>query len=111
MLFMLPHCTHEEYHSLVFVGINIISLTLQNLIWVTFSGRVVAKFCAKYLHSQVLKSDAYSTGDLGSAVHRAFFRYMVNQIPHEMKASTFVSITVRMMMIISNYVVVLLQNG
>ncbi|KAG2648967.1 probable protein phosphatase 2C 11 isoform X2 [Panicum virgatum] len=38
-------------------------------------GRVVAKFCAKYLHSQVLKQgDAYSTGDLGSAVHRAFFR-------------------------------------
>ncbi|XP_062223902.1 probable protein phosphatase 2C 11 isoform X2 [Phragmites australis] len=37
-------------------------------------GRVVAKFCAKYLHSQVLKSEAYSTGDLGTAVHRSFFR-------------------------------------
>ncbi|XP_024316136.1 probable protein phosphatase 2C 11 isoform X3 [Brachypodium distachyon] len=37
-------------------------------------GRVVAKFCAKYLHSQVLKSEAYSSGDLGTAVHRAFFR-------------------------------------
>ncbi|AQK69065.1 hypothetical protein Zm00014a_014560 [Zea mays] len=37
-------------------------------------GRVVAKFCAKYLHGQVLKSEAYSTGDLGTAVHRAFFR-------------------------------------
>ncbi|VAI44474.1 unnamed protein product [Triticum turgidum subsp. durum] len=37
-------------------------------------GRVVAKFCAKYLHSQVLKSEAYSSGDLGTAVHKAFFR-------------------------------------
>uniref|UniRef100_A0A0E0NAR5 protein-serine/threonine phosphatase n=1 Tax=Oryza rufipogon TaxID=4529 RepID=A0A0E0NAR5_ORYRU len=37
-------------------------------------GRVVAKFCAKYLHSQVLRSEAYSAGDLGTAVHRAFFR-------------------------------------
>ncbi|WVZ77642.1 hypothetical protein U9M48_025487 [Paspalum notatum var. saurae] len=37
-------------------------------------GRVVAKFCAKYLHSQVLKSEAYSAGDLGTAAHRAFFR-------------------------------------
>ncbi|KAM0837172.1 hypothetical protein ACQ4PT_061838 [Festuca glaucescens] len=36
-------------------------------------GRVVAKFCAKYLHSQVLRSEAYSSGDLGTAVHRAFF--------------------------------------
>ena len=72
---------------------------------------MVAKFCAKYLHSQVLKSDAYSTGDLGSAVHRAFFRYMVNQIPHEMKAIASVSITVSMAIIISNYVVVLRQNG
>jgi protein phosphatase 1G len=37
-------------------------------------GRVVAKFCAKYLHSQVLKAEAYSAGDLGTAVHKAFFR-------------------------------------
>ncbi|GJN19171.1 hypothetical protein PR202_gb06414 [Eleusine coracana subsp. coracana] len=37
-------------------------------------GRVVAKFCAKYLHNQVLKTEAYSAGDLGTAVHKAFFR-------------------------------------
>ncbi|GJN19130.1 hypothetical protein PR202_gb06370 [Eleusine coracana subsp. coracana] len=29
-----------------------------------------------YLHSQVLKTEAYSAGDLGTAVHKAFFRYM-----------------------------------
>ncbi|XP_073004264.1 probable protein phosphatase 2C 11 isoform X2 [Typha latifolia] len=37
-------------------------------------GKVVAKFCAKYLHTQVLKNDAYSAGDLGTSVHKAFFR-------------------------------------
>ncbi|KAJ3679187.1 hypothetical protein LUZ60_017198 [Juncus effusus] len=37
-------------------------------------GKVVSKFCAKYLHKQVLKNEAYSTGDLGTAVHKAFFR-------------------------------------
>ncbi|XP_072962183.1 probable protein phosphatase 2C 11 [Typha angustifolia] len=37
-------------------------------------GKVVAKFCAKYLHTQVLMNEAYSTGDLGSSVQRAFFR-------------------------------------
>ncbi|XP_077222326.1 putative protein phosphatase 2C 11 [Tasmannia lanceolata] len=37
-------------------------------------GKVVAKFCAKYLHAQVLKNEAYSTGDLGASVQKAFFR-------------------------------------
>jgi protein phosphatase 1G len=35
---------------------------------------VVAKFCAKYLHREVLRSEAYSAGDLGNAAHKAFFR-------------------------------------
>ncbi|XP_042486433.1 probable protein phosphatase 2C 60 [Macadamia integrifolia] len=37
-------------------------------------GKVVAKFCAKYLHHQVLKNEAYSAGDLGTSVQKAFFR-------------------------------------
>nr|KJB55108.1 hypothetical protein B456_009G063600 [Gossypium raimondii] len=37
-------------------------------------GKVVAKFCAKYLHQQVLKHEPYATGDIGASVHRAFFR-------------------------------------
>ncbi|GAV84284.1 PP2C domain-containing protein [Cephalotus follicularis] len=37
-------------------------------------GKVVAKFCAKYLHQQVLKSEAYSAGDIGTSVEKAFFR-------------------------------------
>ncbi|XXG58625.1 hypothetical protein AAC387_Pa04g0893 [Persea americana] len=37
-------------------------------------GKVVAKFCAKYLHTQVLKNEAYSAGDLGASVQKAFFR-------------------------------------
>ncbi|KAK1323253.1 putative protein phosphatase 2C 11 [Acorus calamus] len=37
-------------------------------------GKVVAKFCAKYLHTQVLKSEAYLAGDLGASVQKSFFR-------------------------------------
>ncbi|XP_020533518.1 probable protein phosphatase 2C 11 isoform X2 [Jatropha curcas] len=37
-------------------------------------GKAVAKFCAKYLHQQVLKHEAYSAGDLGIAAQRAFLR-------------------------------------
>ncbi|KAL9250348.1 putative protein phosphatase 2C 60 [Drosera capensis] len=38
------------------------------------SGKVVAKFCAKYLHQQVLKSESYSAGDLATSLEKAFFR-------------------------------------
>ncbi|XP_021746418.1 probable protein phosphatase 2C 60 [Chenopodium quinoa] len=37
-------------------------------------GKVVAKFCAKFLHQQVLKSEAYSAGDLSTALQKSFFR-------------------------------------
>ncbi|KAI6680412.1 hypothetical protein NL676_034293 [Syzygium grande] len=37
-------------------------------------GKVVAKFCAKYLHQQVLKDEAYSAGDIKTSVQKAFFR-------------------------------------
>ncbi|KAL6524206.1 hypothetical protein OROMI_031301 [Orobanche minor] len=37
-------------------------------------GKVVAKFCAKYLHQQVLKHEAYIAGDIGTSVQKAFFR-------------------------------------
>ncbi|AQL05064.1 putative protein phosphatase 2C 21 [Zea mays] len=37
-------------------------------------GKVVAKFCAKYLHREVLHTEAYAAGDLGAAVHRAYLR-------------------------------------
>ncbi|XP_057478249.1 probable protein phosphatase 2C 60 [Actinidia eriantha] len=37
-------------------------------------GKVVAKFCAKFLHQQVLKNEAYSSGDIGTSVQKAFFR-------------------------------------
>ncbi|KAI4379861.1 hypothetical protein MLD38_006105 [Melastoma candidum] len=37
-------------------------------------GKVVAKFCAKYLHLQVLKNEEYLTGDTVTSVQKAFFR-------------------------------------
>jgi len=43
------------------------------------SGKVVAKFCSKYLHTQVLKNEAYSAGDLGASIQKSFFRYFIFQ--------------------------------
>ncbi|CAL0327168.1 unnamed protein product [Lupinus luteus] len=37
-------------------------------------GKVVAKFCAKFLHQQVLKSEAYAAGDIGTSLQKAFLR-------------------------------------
>lgn len=37
-------------------------------------GKVVAKFCAKYLHQQVVNSEAYAAGDIETALQKAFFR-------------------------------------
>jgi len=37
-------------------------------------GKVVSKFCAKYLHTQVVKSEAYTTGDLCGSLRKAFYR-------------------------------------
>ncbi|GLT38261.1 hypothetical protein SLA2020_125210 [Shorea laevis] len=36
--------------------------------------KAVAKFCAKYLHQQVLKHEAYLAGDIGTSVQKAFLR-------------------------------------
>ncbi|KAI8017559.1 putative protein phosphatase 2C 60 [Camellia lanceoleosa] len=37
-------------------------------------GKAVAKFCAKYLHQQVLKHEAYLAGDLVTPLQKAFLR-------------------------------------
>lgn len=37
-------------------------------------GKVVAKFCAKYLHTQVVKNEVYAKGELSESLQRAFFR-------------------------------------
>ncbi|KAI4329415.1 hypothetical protein L6164_021681 [Bauhinia variegata] len=37
-------------------------------------GKAVAKFCAKYLHQQVLKHEAYSAGDFGTSLKKSFLR-------------------------------------
>ncbi|KAK7311053.1 hypothetical protein RJT34_08935 [Clitoria ternatea] len=37
-------------------------------------GKVVAKFCAKHLHQQLLKNEAYIAGDVGTSLQQVFFR-------------------------------------
>ncbi|KAI3686305.1 hypothetical protein L1987_79979 [Smallanthus sonchifolius] len=37
-------------------------------------GRAVSKFCAKFLHQEVLKHEAYSVGDIGIAAQKSFLR-------------------------------------
>nr|KAJ0213914.1 hypothetical protein LSAT_V11C400187370 [Lactuca sativa] len=38
------------------------------------SEKAVSKFCAKYLHQQVLKQEAYAAGDIGTAAQKSFLR-------------------------------------
>ena len=40
------------------------------------AGKAVAKFCAKYLHEQVLKNEAYLAGDLGDSMKKSFLRLL-----------------------------------
>ncbi|XP_054783697.1 probable protein phosphatase 2C 21 isoform X2 [Prosopis cineraria] len=37
-------------------------------------GKAVAKFCAKYLHQQVLEHEVYLAGDLGTSLQHSFLR-------------------------------------
>ncbi|XP_038714086.1 probable protein phosphatase 2C 21 [Tripterygium wilfordii] len=37
-------------------------------------GKAVAKFCAKHLHQQVLRHEAYIAGDIGTSLQNAFMR-------------------------------------
>uniref|UniRef100_A0A6N2LM59 protein-serine/threonine phosphatase n=1 Tax=Salix viminalis TaxID=40686 RepID=A0A6N2LM59_SALVM len=39
-------------------------------------GKVVVKFCSKFLHQQVLKNEAYAAGDIGTSVQAALFRLL-----------------------------------
>ncbi|KAG6785201.1 hypothetical protein POTOM_010928 [Populus tomentosa] len=44
------------------------------LVRLYLAGKAVAKFCAKYLHRQVCKNEAYAAGDLRTSVQKAFLR-------------------------------------
>ncbi|XP_057454065.1 probable protein phosphatase 2C 60 isoform X2 [Lotus japonicus] len=37
-------------------------------------GKAVSKFCAKYLHQQMLKHEAYIAGDIGTSLQKTFLR-------------------------------------
>nr|KAJ0210972.1 hypothetical protein LSAT_V11C400160240 [Lactuca sativa] len=39
-------------------------------------GQALSKFYAKYLHQQVLKQEAYATGDTGTAAQKSFLRLL-----------------------------------
>lgn len=40
------------------------------------AGKVVAKFCAKFLHKELLTDEGYLAGDLTTSVRRAFLRLL-----------------------------------
>lgn len=40
------------------------------------AGKVVAKFCAKFLHKELLADEGYLAGDLSASVRRAFLRLL-----------------------------------
>ncbi|PKU71821.1 probable protein phosphatase 2C 11 [Dendrobium catenatum] len=63
--------TMEDAHAVI---PNLDDFTSFFAVYDGHGGKVVAKFCAKFLHTQVLKNDAASPGDLGAAVRKAFLR-------------------------------------
>ncbi|MBA0723762.1 hypothetical protein Golax_004318 [Gossypium laxum] len=46
----------------------------KHLIYISCVGQAVSKFCAKYLHQQVLQHEAYSAGDIGTSLQKSFLR-------------------------------------
>lgn len=42
-----------------------------------FAGKEVSKFCAKFLHQQMLADEAYVNGDLGTSIRKAFLRLFI----------------------------------
>ncbi|KAG5016406.1 hypothetical protein JHK85_022542 [Glycine max] len=51
----------------------------------SFYGKAVSKFCAKYLHLQVLKSEAYLAGDLGTSLQKSFLRGFIDLMDEMMR--------------------------
>lgn len=51
-----------------------------------FSGKVVARFCAKYLHQQLLANEAYEAGDIGTSLQKAFFRLVKKESSYYLMA-------------------------
>ncbi|KAK4757775.1 hypothetical protein SAY87_019076 [Trapa incisa] len=61
-----PHAAYPDVDSTTsFVGV-----------YDGHGGKVVAKFCAKFLHQQVLKGYDYAAGDIGTSVQKAFSGWM-----------------------------------
>ncbi|CAL5373267.1 unnamed protein product [Camellia sinensis] len=54
----------------VYDGHGVLAQTGSN--YLCPQGKAVAKFCAKYLHQQVLKHEAFLAGDLGTSLQKAF---------------------------------------
>jgi len=43
-------------------------------LWYCIAGKAVSKFCSKHLHKEVVKSQAYASGDLAAGLEHAFLR-------------------------------------
>ncbi|PWA82458.1 protein phosphatase 2C family protein [Artemisia annua] len=72
--FCLPSW-YEVFGSMLFIQIwTAQRLSLVSMMAMEFAGGSVAKFCAKYLHQQLIKQEAYSSGDIGTAAQKSFLR-------------------------------------
>lgn len=69
-------CSKSSFVAQLFVFWLVCYCSLINVL--NFIGKAVAKFCAKYLHRQVLKHEAYLSGDIGTSVQKSFFRSFSN---------------------------------
>ncbi|KAL0342191.1 UNVERIFIED_CONTAM: putative protein phosphatase 2C 58 [Sesamum calycinum] len=63
--------TMEDAHA---AFTNLDGLTSFFGVYDGHGGKEVSRFCAKFLHHQVLQHEAYAAGDLGTSVRKAFLR-------------------------------------
>ncbi|KAI5434118.1 hypothetical protein KIW84_021109 [Lathyrus oleraceus] len=66
---------------LKYMGIDSSSINLEDR--VELVGKAVSKFCAKFLHQQVLRHEVYLAGDIATSLQKSFLRNGNHVVPQD----------------------------